>query len=237
MKEEMGWSGALGAAIVVTIFASLAIAAGGGWGWVIEAAKWLDFTSGSTLASWAQAVFSFAAVVVALRIAGGADRRKQKEDEDRAGVVSARLSGVVDSVELSLRMVRTLVGVGRPPVEVGFSPMTKQDTDFLRGQVHVMHEALALISIADISALVPLPNHAAHRLAAGIARLEVLHTELQETKNWGPLAEMRSGAAVFLWMGSLSACNDLLRAVQIELHRAVGKSAPHPTDQELQRQD
>ena len=100
MDEKWGWSGAVGAAIVVSIFACIAISASGGWpivqGAFVWIANWVDGVNGSTWASWAQAVGSVAAVWVALKLATKGDKRKHQEDLDRAALVAARLSQLVD---------------------------------------------------------------------------------------------------------------------------------------------
>lgn len=98
-------------------------------------------------------------------------------------------------------------------------------------------EIVSLVPVADFSNLVFLANHVGFRLANAIARLEALTIEIQQSKQWGALAQVRCKAAVNGWTENLFACLDLLRVVHIKLDLSTGMSDLHPTLEELQVPD
>lgn len=224
MGEKWGWPGALGAAIFVCIFASVAIAAAGGWAWVRLGFTWLDFTTGSTAASWAQAAGSVAAVWVALSLANKGDRREHQEDLDHASLVAARLTELVDGILETLRTTHTMLKL-----------CDESDADrvaTLAVGVRAARQAMRSMP-TDLTSLVPLPNHAAHRLARALAILESLSDQTESKQDWGSNEIGRKCPFLDSWKSRLDECVNLLRVSKSELSAAVERVAPHPTTDEL----
>jgi hypothetical protein len=221
MQEQWGWPGALGAAIVVTIFAAIAISAGGGW-------VWFGQFRGADAAAWAQAIGSMLAVGVALGLAGQESRRRRAEAYDRATLVAARLSELVVDVlnQLNLTSAR-MVFADDPAAE---------DIAYLCRAVANFKAALDRFPTSELSDLVPLANRTAHRLARAFAMLEGLANDIQNQTSGPDWFQGSANRRAYLhqdWSERLRGGIDLLTVAKVELDRAANTGAPAPTDQEL----
>ncbi|MDP9992022.1 hypothetical protein J2W28_001050 [Variovorax boronicumulans] len=83
-KEEPEWATVVGAVFLCLLFSSLALVAAGGWNWF---AKFLE----TSAPSWVQAIGSVAAIVAAVLIARGSERRERIGANQQATVFKETL--------------------------------------------------------------------------------------------------------------------------------------------------
>jgi metal-dependent amidase/aminoacylase/carboxypeptidase family protein len=218
MEEEWGWPGALGAGILVVIFGALAISASGGW-------RWFTGTEGAIWAAWAQSGSALLAIVAALWIALSGVRQKKREDADRASLVAARLSGLIENVLALLKDAEANIEF--------VSTTTSDQISTLAVAMRAAKSALAKIRIEDLCSLVSLPNHAGHRLARAVALLEGLAEDIEGIENWTAYMSGQEDNAIVALIGRFTRSVELLKVSQSALATAANRGAPHPSSEEL----
>ncbi len=167
---------------------------------------------GATLAGWAQAIGSVAAIVVAMWLATREDRRRSSEAMSLAVVTGAAL----------IFRLTVASGLASKPL-TSFARMARFDGP--ASTFKTAHEQLAAIDIgtlSEVNALIPLPNHAAYKLAGAQDRLQAVRHMLKRVSENDEFLQdsehRKQQAETFHWM--LSELRDLLGEVHKECERA-----------------
>lgn len=224
MESFKEWTDYLGAAIVLTIFGLIAISAAGLWPWVNE-------IGGSTWASWAQAIGGLAAVIVALSLAGAESRRKRKEAEDRASLVAAMIGDHVESILARLYGAKATMTFSDFP--------TYENAEFVKNALNASRDLFGQISKDDLADLVPLPRHAAHRLAKASALIGSHARQVERNIARFQFAKfsdylLESDRRFFnSWATRISQATEMLEVVKQEVEAASTRGSPEPTHEEL----
>lgn len=130
----------------------------------------------NNLSGWIAALFTFAAVVAALYVAGAAALREKKQAKSAATLIAARISPILDRDALTMARaaatIEFLVGERLPPQ---------------RERVAAVAVALRQLAFtpddATLLALVPLERGCAHKISRAYGIVSLLNTEIS-SKVW-----------------------------------------------------
>lgn len=234
MREELGTLGAsIGMVLLAGLFGGLGLAIYPGWPTI---GIWLGqrFPEPINVGGVINAVSALgtcAAVVVALWLAQRASRREHADALARANLHAARIAD---------RLRRTCEAIASSPCA---SPFRNETV----GPAEQAMEALAeYFSFSKISffqpdtetlvALVPLPNHCAHRIGRAFDLLSAVQQEIEELFDRPDVLRLPAEdkeKRMTAWFLTISSCVDLLRVAAEECEKACDVGAPFPTGQEL----
>jgi hypothetical protein len=197
---------------------------------------------GSLSIQWVQlavqsvaALSTACAVVVALYIGLSGQRATRKHETDMANLVAARLAGTLATAADSVRLFRARLWFRDLTINRNDEGAVRSEQtsifDAARRQVQV---DIFDIEISTLAALIPLPNHCAHRIAAACGNLRELRREISaEADQWPALGVEQREQLLQRWGASFGSAAELLIVAQRECEQAASIGAPHPTGLEL----
>ncbi|MCW3581577.1 hypothetical protein [Burkholderia cenocepacia] len=136
--------------------------------------EWMDVNATGVVVNGVVAVGTCAAVIVALSLAIRQDQQKRNDDLNRAKLAAAGVSE-------RLKIIRTRANVALQFIEGSKAQITNES---IKSYVESL-DRIRPISLDEIHALAPLPNHCAPKLAAGLERF-VLARSFLEAIGEGP---------------------------------------------------
>ena len=196
-------------------------------GWVICTAPGL--TPGSSHEDWwhiATAVGTVGAVMTALVLSVAESRRRRNDARDRASLYAASVAAKLNPcLDVSRHAVAKIYFADEHSFDDRFVELM-DSVDKSRRSHSITHE--------DIVPLIGLGAGTAHRIAQGLALLDILHRDMLATHTAAETRKLHIGnKATSKFAGKLSEAVDLLTVAQRHCEVAAKAYAKPPTGEEL----
>lgn len=203
------------------------------WAWLPRVTVVLVPAWGS-LADWFAAVGTISATVTAIYFGMRSMREGNRDRHIRAGLAAAKVAGLIEPAVNAL---------GHPVAEWVFRDLvlppqekkTWQDGLFAFLAAQLKGPAFTM-TFELLEALIPLPGHAAHRIARAMGQLEAVAQELrtaEETNVWHTAELQRRDHMLGGWIAIVTDAQGFLQVAREECLRAADLMAPRPTGQEI----